>query len=165
MFDNAYRSLLEDLHDRGLLENTMVVAMGEFGRTPKVNPAGGRDHWPQCWSILMGGGPLKGGTVVGASDEIGGRAERPADDPGRSRRDDLQGPGHRPRVRNCPARRAGRSRGGSRRGTDFRVSSCSFSSRYESLSVRWRFCHWLCRWSRTDLARRLEFPQRRNARC
>ena len=71
MFDIAYSSLLEDLQQRGLLSNTMVVAIGEFGRTPKVNPAGGRDHWPQCWTILMGGGPLKGGTIVGASDEIG----------------------------------------------------------------------------------------------
>ncbi len=72
MFDNAYSSLVEDLQERGLYSNTMVTAMGEFGRTPKVNPAGGRDHWPQCWSIIMGGGPLKGGTIVGASDEIGG---------------------------------------------------------------------------------------------
>jgi len=71
MFDMAYSSLLEDLGQRGLLNNTMVVAFGEFGRTPKVNPAGGRDHWPQCWSILMGGGPLKCGKIVGASDEIG----------------------------------------------------------------------------------------------
>jgi hypothetical protein len=72
MFDMAYSSLLEELSERGLLKNTMVVGFGEFGRTPKVNPAGGRDHWPQCWTILMGGGPLKGGTIVGASDEIGG---------------------------------------------------------------------------------------------
>ena len=72
MFDNAFSSLVEDLHDRGLLENTMVVALGEFGRTPKVNPAGGRDHWPQCWTIVMAGGPIKGGRVVGSSDEIGG---------------------------------------------------------------------------------------------
>jgi hypothetical protein len=71
MFDNAYSSLLEDLQDRRMLDNTMVVAMGEFGRTPKVNPAGGRDHWPQCWTMLMGGGGIKGGQVVGASDEIG----------------------------------------------------------------------------------------------
>jgi hypothetical protein len=71
MFDMAYSSLLEDLGQRGLLGSTMVVAFGEFGRTPKVNPAGGRDHWPQCWSILMGGGPLQGGKIVGASDEIG----------------------------------------------------------------------------------------------
>jgi hypothetical protein len=71
MFDNAFSSLLEDLQDRRLLDKTMVVAMGEFGRTPKVNPAGGRDHWPQCWSIIMGGGGIKGGQVVGASDDIG----------------------------------------------------------------------------------------------
>jgi hypothetical protein len=71
MFDMAYSSLLEDLSQRGLLSNTMVIGTGEFGRTPKVNPAGGRDHWPQCWSILAGGGPLKGGTIIGASDEIG----------------------------------------------------------------------------------------------
>jgi len=72
MFDMAYSSLLGDLKDRGLLANTMVVAMGEFGRTPKINPAGGRDHWPQCWSVLMAGGPIKGGQVVGSSDDIGG---------------------------------------------------------------------------------------------
>jgi hypothetical protein len=71
MFDMAYSSLLEDLKQRGMLENTMVLAMGEFGRTPKINPAGGRDHWPQCWSILMGGGGLKGGQVIGSSDDIG----------------------------------------------------------------------------------------------
>jgi hypothetical protein len=71
MFDHAYSSLLEDLQDRRLLNNTMIVAMGEFGRTPKINPAGGRDHWPQCWTISMAGGCIKGGQVVGASDDIG----------------------------------------------------------------------------------------------
>ncbi|MBM3796418.1 MAG: DUF1501 domain-containing protein [Acidobacteria bacterium] len=71
MFDMAYSSLLEDLGQRGLLKNTLVVATGEFGRTPKVNPAGGRDHWPQCWSMLAAGGPWKGGQVIGASDDIG----------------------------------------------------------------------------------------------
>ncbi len=70
-FDNAYTSLIEDLHSRGLLENTMIIAFGEFGRTPKINPAGGRDHHPNCWTALLAGGPIKGGTVVGASDEIG----------------------------------------------------------------------------------------------
>jgi hypothetical protein len=70
-FDQAYTALLEDLQQRGLLKNTMVVACGEFGRTPKVNPAGGRDHHPGVWSILMGGGPLQGGRVVGESDELG----------------------------------------------------------------------------------------------
>jgi uncharacterized protein (DUF1501 family) len=70
MFDMAYSSLLGELAERGLLSNTMVVATGEFGRTPKINPAGGRDHWPQCWTMLMGGGPIKGGQVIGESDEI-----------------------------------------------------------------------------------------------
>ncbi len=71
-FDNGYSTLLEELKDRGMLENTLVVCMGEFGRTPKVNPAGGRDHWPQCWTIFFAGGGVRGGQVVGASDEIGG---------------------------------------------------------------------------------------------
>ena len=68
-FDRAYSALLSDLADRGLLKTTMVIATGEFGRTPKINPAGGRDHHPGVWSMLMGGGPLKGGVVVGESDE------------------------------------------------------------------------------------------------
>ena len=71
MYDMAYSSLLEDLADRGLLANTMVVSTGEFGRTPKVNPAGGRDHWPGCWTMMMAGGGIKGGQVIGASDDIG----------------------------------------------------------------------------------------------
>ncbi len=70
MFDNAYSSLLEDLAQRGLLDSTLVVAMGEFGRTPKINPAGGRDHWPQCWTISFAGGGIKAGQTVGASDEL-----------------------------------------------------------------------------------------------
>jgi hypothetical protein len=82
MFDNAYSSLLEDLQDRRLLTNTMVVAMGEFCRTPKVNPAGGRDHWPQCWTISMAGGGIKGGQVIGASDEIGGAPKDRPTSPG-----------------------------------------------------------------------------------
>jgi hypothetical protein len=71
MFDNAYSSLLEDLAERGMLEKTLVLATGEFGRTPKINPAGGRDHWPQCWTMVFAGGGVKGGRIVGASDEIG----------------------------------------------------------------------------------------------
>ena len=71
MFDNGFSSLLEDLQERGLLENTMVVATGEFGRTTRINPAGGRDHWPGCWSMVMAGGGIQGGRVVGESDEIG----------------------------------------------------------------------------------------------
>jgi hypothetical protein len=82
-FDNGYTSLIEELTERGLYDNTIVMATGEFGRTPKINPAGGRDHWPQCWSMVMGGGGLKGGRIVGASDAIGGypvdRPTTPAD--------------------------------------------------------------------------------------
>jgi hypothetical protein len=70
-FDQAFSTLLQDLQDRGLLQTTIVIAMGEFGRTPKINPAGGRDHHPGVWTILMGGGPIKGGRVVGESDELG----------------------------------------------------------------------------------------------
>ena len=71
MFDNGFSSLVEDLQDRGMLENTLIVAMGEFGRTPKINPAGGRDHWPGCWTTVFAGGGIQGGRVVGESDEIG----------------------------------------------------------------------------------------------
>lgn len=70
-FDAGYATLIEDLAARGLLDDTMVVAFGEFGRTPKINPAGGRDHHPGCWTGLFAGGPIKGGRVVGASDETG----------------------------------------------------------------------------------------------
>lgn len=72
MFDHGFTSLIEDLSERGLLDSTMVVAMGEFGRTPKVNPAGGRDHWPACWTIIFAGGGIEGGRVVGVSDESAG---------------------------------------------------------------------------------------------
>jgi uncharacterized protein (DUF1501 family) len=70
-FDQAYSALLEDLTDRGMLETTIVTALGEFGRTPKINPAGGRDHHPGVWTVLVGGGPIKGGQVIGESDELG----------------------------------------------------------------------------------------------
>src|SRR5207244_13513578 len=67
----AYRSLLDDLSQRGLLDTTLVVAMGEFGRTPQLNPRGGRDHWPGCWTILFAGAGVRGGQVIGASDATG----------------------------------------------------------------------------------------------
>ncbi|MBM3800854.1 MAG: DUF1501 domain-containing protein [Acidimicrobiia bacterium] len=69
--DQSLSTLLEDLQQRGLLESTVVIAMGEFGRTPHINPGNGRDHWPFCWSLVLGGGGIKGGRVVGASDERG----------------------------------------------------------------------------------------------
>jgi hypothetical protein len=69
--DQALAALMEDLDQRGLLESTIVLVMGEFGRTPHVNPQLGRDHWPHCWSLVIGGGGIRGGRVVGASDERG----------------------------------------------------------------------------------------------
>ncbi len=78
MYDQGYSALLEDLFQRGMLDSTMVACLSEFGRTPKINPAGGRDHWPQCWTVSFAGGGVKGGRVVGKSDEIGGYpTERP----------------------------------------------------------------------------------------
>lgn len=78
MYDQGYSALLEDLFQRGMLDNTLVCNLSEFGRTPKINPAGGRDHWPQCWTVYFAGGGVKGGRVVGKSDEIGGYpVERP----------------------------------------------------------------------------------------
>ena len=72
MFDNAFTSLVEDFSKTGMLDNTLIMALGEFGRTPKINPAGGRDHWPACWPIVMAGGGIQGGRIVGESDDIGG---------------------------------------------------------------------------------------------
>jgi len=80
MYDQAYGALLEDLDERGLLGSTLVCNLAEFGRTPRVNPAGGRDHWPQCFTTYFAGGGVQGGRVIGRSDPIGGvPAERPAD--------------------------------------------------------------------------------------
>jgi hypothetical protein len=67
-FDLTYTALMEDLHARGLLDETLVVVMSEMGRTPKINPAGGRDHWTYCYSVLFAGGGIRGGTLYGASD-------------------------------------------------------------------------------------------------
>ena len=66
--DQGYSALIEDLADRGLLEETLVAAVGEFGRTPKINGTGGRDHWGRCQSALLAGGGIRGGQVYGSSD-------------------------------------------------------------------------------------------------
>jgi uncharacterized protein (DUF1501 family) len=71
MYDQGYSALIEDLHQRGMLGNTLVCNLAEFGRTPKVNPAGGRDHWPGVWTVGFAGGGVQGGRVVGKSDEAG----------------------------------------------------------------------------------------------
>jgi hypothetical protein len=77
-FDAAYSSLLEDLHNRGLLKKTLVIAMGEFGRTPRINPSGGRDHWTKCYTVLMAGAGIQGGQIYGNSDATGAE---PKDNP------------------------------------------------------------------------------------
>ncbi|MFN0055850.1 MAG: DUF1501 domain-containing protein [Planctomycetales bacterium] len=66
--DQAYAALLEDLSERGLLDETLVVLTGEFGRTPKINAANGRDHWGPCYTTVLAGGGIRGGQVYGASD-------------------------------------------------------------------------------------------------
>jgi hypothetical protein len=71
MIDQTYSALLEDLHQRGLLNETLVVWMGEFGRTPRINGGGGRDHWGPVFSVALAGGGVRGGLVHGASDRIG----------------------------------------------------------------------------------------------
>lgn len=76
--DLALAALLDDLGGRGLLEETLVIVMGEFGRTPKLNTAGGRDHWPRVFSVLLAGGGVPGGIVIGSSDAT---AEGPKDRP------------------------------------------------------------------------------------
>ena len=107
MYDRAYAALIEDLDERGLLGDTLVCNLSEFGRTPKINPAGGRDHWPACWSVYFAGGGVRGGRAVGASDEIGGypadRPTSPADvvatifhSLGLDLETELPGPGGRP---------------------------------------------------------------------
>src|SRR5690606_16757467 len=76
--DQAFATLVADLKDRGLLDSTLVVWLGEFGRTPKINPRAGRDHFPRCFSAALAGGGIKGGQVIGKSDENGEEvADRP----------------------------------------------------------------------------------------
>jgi uncharacterized protein (DUF1501 family) len=77
-FDQAFARLIRDLSDRGLLDSTMVMVTSEFGRTPKINNTGGRDHWPKVFSVVMAGGGLKKGIVYGSSDAL---AAEPENDP------------------------------------------------------------------------------------
>jgi len=78
IFDRAFSALLDDLKERGLLKSTLVVAMGEFGRTPRINTRAARDHWPQCYFSIWAGAGLEGGRVIGSSDKY---AEHPATGP------------------------------------------------------------------------------------
>jgi uncharacterized protein (DUF1501 family) len=76
--DQAFSALIEDLEARGLLDSTLVLALGEFGRTPRINGSAGRDHWPDCYTAVLAGGGVRGGAVYGSSDRIGAY---PASDP------------------------------------------------------------------------------------
>jgi hypothetical protein len=70
-FDQAFAALLEDLAERQMLDNVLVLALSEFGRTPKINSHVGRDHWPECWSIAMGGCGLQRGAIIGSTNDKG----------------------------------------------------------------------------------------------
>jgi hypothetical protein len=81
-FDRTFATLIADLQSRGLLDETLVVVMGEFGRSPKINADGGRDHWGSCFSIALAGAGIEGGQIIGASDRLGAfPAERPITPP------------------------------------------------------------------------------------
>jgi hypothetical protein len=71
VLDQGFAALVTDLKQRGLLEHTVLVWMGEFGRTPRINQNSGRDHWARSWSVVLGGGGLKGGQAIGATDADG----------------------------------------------------------------------------------------------
>jgi uncharacterized protein (DUF1501 family) len=106
-FDQGFATLIRDLDRRGLLASTLVCVGTEFGRTPKINPTAGRDHWPKVFSIVMAGGGIKGGIVYGSSNAT---ASEPEDDPltvedwattiydrlGINARKELMAPGARP---------------------------------------------------------------------
>ena len=77
-FDQLFSALINDLDERGRLEDTLVLVWGEFGRTPRINPQTGRDHWPNVFSVVMAGGGLKRGLILGESDA---NAEYPKDRP------------------------------------------------------------------------------------
>jgi len=77
-FDQGFATLIRDLDRRGLLKSTLVMVSSEFGRTPKINPSAGRDHWPKVFSVVLAGGGIKPGIVYGTSDST---ASEPEDDP------------------------------------------------------------------------------------
>ena len=75
VLDNGWSTLVEELRQRGLLEDTLIVWMGEFGRTPKINPQGGRDHWQQSWTTVLAGGGIQGGQIIGRTSADGTSVE------------------------------------------------------------------------------------------
>jgi uncharacterized protein (DUF1501 family) len=69
--DQAFAAMIEDLADRSMLDNVLVIMMSEFGRTPRINGHIGRDHWPEAWSVVMAGSGLRRGLVVGRTNALG----------------------------------------------------------------------------------------------
>ena len=97
--DRAFAALIDDLDSRGLLEETLVIGMGEFGRTPKINGTAGRDHWPFCYSVMMAGGGIRGGIAYGSSDKLGAYPDTDAVTPGDLAATLVLAIGPRPRAR------------------------------------------------------------------
>ncbi len=91
--DPAWSGLMNDLRDRNLLDSTLVIWMGEFGRTPGINPRSGRDHYPPAWSVVLGGGGIRGGQVVGRTSARRRRSRRASGPGGRFARHHLPGAG------------------------------------------------------------------------
>jgi uncharacterized protein (DUF1501 family) len=77
-YDRALTALVADIHDRGLDKDVLVISYGEFGRTPRINPGAGRDHWPGAMSVVFSGGGLQMGQVIGATND---KAEYPTEKP------------------------------------------------------------------------------------
>ena len=80
ILDPAFTAFIKELRDRDLLDSTMIICGGEFGRTPRINPAGGRDHWPHGFSIALAGGGIRGGQAIGETSPDGEKLEYPEDD-------------------------------------------------------------------------------------
>jgi uncharacterized protein (DUF1501 family) len=81
-FDQAFAAMISDLADRGMLNHVLVIAMSEFGRTPRINGHVGRDHWPEAWSLALAGCGLKRGVVVGQTNDLGTFVDGAASDIG-----------------------------------------------------------------------------------
>ena len=109
-------ALVKDLVDRGMWKNTVVLWMGEFGRTPRINQNNGRDHWARCWSVALGGGAINGGEAYGATSKDGMDMQR---QPGHARRPVRHGlQGSRPRPDRSDPRQPRPASGHRRRQAD-----------------------------------------------
>ena len=135
-------TLFRDLADRGLLDTTLVVVTGEFGRTPRINKNAGRDHWGPAFTVALGGGGIKGGRVVGKTRRPGREAGRRAARPRRPGRHDLSPAGHQPERRVPHARRPpgeDRQRRPGDQGADLDVTARNGDNRRWCCGVRaWR---------------------------